>query len=288
MMTKRALAALLLWPAAALAQFPREEWNRPAEPFRIMGNLYYVGPAGVSSFLITSPQGHILLDTGLEETVPLIRASVEKLGFKVQDIKIIASSHAHFDHVGGLADMKALTGAQVVASEKDGAIIARGGKDDPALGDSGTFKPAKVDRILRDGDEITVGTAKLTAHLTPGHTPGCTTWTMKVDDGGTPRDVVFHCSTTILPGVSLLKNEKYPEIAKDYERTFEVLRSLPCDVFLGNHGVFFGLEEKSKRLRAGESPNPFIDPKGYRGFVERAQQGFLRQLEEEKGGAPKP
>jgi metallo-beta-lactamase class B len=288
MMTKRALAALLLWPAAALAQFPREEWNRPAEPFRIMGNLYYVGPAGVSSFLITSPQGHILLDTGLEETVPLIRASVDKLGFKVQDIKIIASSHAHFDHVGGLADMKALTGAQVVASEKDGAIIARGGKDDPALGDSGTFKPAKVDRILRDGDEITVGSARLTAHLTPGHTPGCTTWTMKVDDGGTPRDVVFHCSTTILPGVSLVKNEKYPEIAKDYERTFEVLRSLPCDVFLGNHGVFFGLEEKSKRLRGGESPNPFIDPKGYRGFVERAQQGFLRQLEEEKGGAPKP
>ena len=282
---KRAFAVLLLWPALAAAQTSqaeRDAWNQPVEPFRIMGNLYYVGAAGVSSFLITSPQGHILLDTGLEETAPLIRASVEKLGFKVKDIKLIASSHAHFDHVGGLAAMQKATGATVVASEKDGVRIAAGGKDDPALGDRGLFPPVKIDRTIRDGDEITAGSARLTAHLTPGHTPGCTTWTTKVDDGGRSRDVVFHCSTTILPGVSLKSNATYPDIAKDYARTFEVLRSLPCDLFLGNHGVFFGLESKRQRLRAGESPNPFIDPDGYRAFVDRGHQAYLKQIESEK------
>ena len=283
---KKALAALLLlWPAAAMAQVTqsdRDAWNRPIEPFRIMDNLYYVGPAGISSYLITSTQGHILLDTGFEETVPLIRANVEKLGFKVQDIKVLLSSHAHGDHVGGHAAMKEATGAQVMASERDSVLMSRGGHNDYALGDGLAYPPIKVDHLIRDREEVSVGDATLTAHLTPGHTPGCTTWTMKVKDEGRPLDVVFHCSTTILPGVTLRGNTKYPQINEDFKHTFEVLHSLPCDVFLGPHGSFFGLEEKSARLRKGEKPNPFVDPKGYRQFVDHGEQSYLQKLAGEK------
>jgi metallo-beta-lactamase class B len=279
---RKAFAILLLsWPALAAAQVSqadRDAWNRPVEPFRIMGNLYYVGAAGVSSFLITSRQGHILVDTGFEETVPVIRASVEKLGFKVTDIKVLLSSHAHGDHVGGHAAMKEATGAQVMASEKDAALLARGGRNDHAMGDAFMFPPVKVDHTLRDREEVSVGDATLTARLTPGHTPGCTTWTMKADDEGRPRDVVFHCSTSILPGVTLRSNAKYPLIKEDFKQTFEVLRRLPCDVFLGPHPSFFGLEEKRERLLKGEKPNPFVDPKGYRLFVDRGEQAYLQRL----------
>jgi metallo-beta-lactamase class B len=286
---KLALAVLLLAPGLAAAQAPqvtqadRDAWNKPIEPFRIMGNLYYVGPAGISSFLITSRQGHILIDTGFEETVPLIRANVEKLGFQVKDIKVLLSSHGHADHVGGHAAMQEATGAQVMASERDSALMARGGRNDHALGDGLTYRAIKVDHVIRDREEVSVGEATVTARLTPGHTPGCTTWTMKVDDEGRPRHVVFHCSTSILPGVTLRGNAKYPLIAEDFKRTFEVLRSLPCDVFLGPHGQFFGLEEKSERLRKGEKPNPFVDPKGYRQFVDRGEQTYLQKLASEAG-----
>jgi metallo-beta-lactamase class B len=276
-----ALGALLLWPSLATAQVSqadREAWNRPVEPFRIMGNLYYVGAAGISSFLITSREGHILIDTGFEETVPSIQASVEKLGFRVKDIKVLLSSHAHADHVGGHAAMKALTGAQVMASERDATLLARGGRNDHAMGNALTYRPVKVDHTLRDREEVSVGEATLTARLTPGHTPGCTTWTMKVDDEGRPRQVVFYCSTTILPGVSLRHNAKYPQIADDFKHTFEVLRSLPCDVFLAPHPVFFGLEDKAERLRKGETPNPFVDPKGYRLLLDQAEQAYLQKL----------
>jgi metallo-beta-lactamase class B len=280
-----ATLALFLWPAAAgaqVSQADRDDWNRPMEPFRIMGNLYYVGVAGVSSFLVTTPQGHVLLDTGFEETVPLIRASVEKLGFQVKDIKVLLSSHAHADHVGGHAVMQELTGAQVVASERDGALLARGGRNDHAMGDAMPFRAVKVDRTIRDGEELTIGGTTLTARLTPGHTPGCTTWTMKADDEGARRHVVFHCSTTLLPGVALRNNSKYPQIAEDFRHTFQTLRRLPCDVFLANHAMFFGLAEKSERLRKGEKPNPFLDGRAYSLFVNRSEQAFLERLAAEK------
>jgi metallo-beta-lactamase class B len=248
-----------------------------------MGNLYYVGAAGVSSFLITSREGHVLIDTGFEETVPAIRANVEKLGFQVKDIKVLLSSHAHADHVGGHAAMKELTGAQVMVSERDAPLLARGGRNDHAMGDSLTYRPVKADHTLRDREEVSVGEATLTAHRTPGHTPGCTTWTMKVDDEGRPRHVVFHCSTSILPGVTLRGNTKYPQVSDDFKHTFEVLRSLPCDVFLAPHPMMFGLEEKAERLRKGEKPNPFVDPKGYRDFVNQGERTYLQKLAGEGG-----
>ena len=281
---RKLLAILLLWPALACAQADptSRSWNQPVEPFRIAGNLYYVGASDITSFLIATPEGHILLDSGFEETVPLIRESMKKLGFRMEDVKVLLNSHAHYDHAGGLATLKELTGAKLVASAKDAVLLARGGKGDPALGDTLLFKPVQADRIVKDGETVTLGGSTLTAHLTPGHTPGCTSWTMQVDDGGRRRDVVFVCSTTILPGVVLKGNPKYPEIASDFTRTFQVLESLPCDVFLAAHGSFFDLSEKIERLRKGAGPNPFIDPQGYKAYVERKKGDFLRQLEAEK------
>ncbi len=254
--------------------------NRPVEPFRVIGNVHYVGPSGVSSFLIATPEGHILIDTGFEATVPLIREGVAKLGFRPEDIKILLSSHAHFDHVGGHARMKELTGASIVMSAADADLLAHGGKGDVVpLGDElASYPPARADRIVRDGETVTLGGTTLTAHLTPGHTKGCTTWTMDVAEGGKTYRVVFYGSTTVLPGVKLVGNPVYSAIADDFAASFRTLKSLPCDVFLAPHGAMFGLEEKARRLKAGEPSNPFIDPDGYRGFVERSERIFADQL----------
>lgn len=258
--------------------------NRPVEPLRILGNLSYVGPSGVSSFLVTTPEGHILIDTGFESTVPLIREGMAKLGLRVEDIKLILSSHAHFDHVGGHARMKDLTGASIVASTLDAELLARGGKGDVLpLGDAlASYPPARADRTVRDGESVSLGGVTLTAHLTPGHTRGCTTWTTDVDEDGKTYHVVFYGSTTVLPGVRLVGNAAYPAIADDFAASFRTLKSLPCDVFLAPHGLMFGLEDKARRLKAGERPNPFIDPGGYRSFVERSEQTFLDALRRER------
>ncbi len=287
-MRRLLILLLLLWPALAAAQADptSRSWNQPVEPFRIAGNLYYVGASDITSYLIATPEGHILLDSGFEETVPLIRESVKKLGFRLEDVKVLLNSHAHYDHAGGLATLKELTGAKLAASEKDAPLLARGGKGDPALGDTFLFKPVQADRIVKDGEKITLGGSTLTAHLTPGHTPGCTSWTMQVEDEGKRRDVVFVCSTTVLPGVSLTANPKYPEIASDFAHTFEVLKALPCDIFLAAHGAFFNLSEKSERLRKGGGSNPFVDPAAYRAYVERKEGDFRKQLAEEKAKKP--
>lgn len=279
---------LLLNPAAASPQqndAERRAWNRPVEPFRVAGNIYYVGVAGVSSFLITTPEGHILLDGGFEETVPLIQESVKKLGFKLEDVKVLINSHAHFDHAGGLAGLKRLTGAKLSVSEADAPLVSEGGRGDFYWGDKPTFEPAMVDRMLRDKDEVRLGGVTLVARITPGHTKGCTTWTTKVREGGRELDVVFVGSTTV-PGYKLVNNTKYPNIVNDYEYTFALLKSLKCDVFLGPHGSFFDMNEKRVRLAKGEKSNPFIDPRGYRQFVERTERDFRKQLQEEraKGG----
>jgi metallo-beta-lactamase class B len=266
-------------------------WNQPVEPYRILGNLYYVGASDVTAFLITGPKGHILLDSGFAETVPQITRNIAKLGFRVRDVRILLSSHAHFDHAGGLARLKKLTGARFYASEEDAAELARGGKGDYALGDSMPYEPVQADQIVRDGDRVTLGTSSLIARITPGHTKGCTTWTMVADEGGRKYDVVFTCSTTVLPNVSLTKNAAYPQIADDFARTFRTLKSLPCDVFLGNHGSFFDMTDKAARLARGERPNPFIDPAGYRAYIERMEKAYLERLEGEKKAltpAPSP
>lgn len=279
-MRRIAFAAVLFIPtlAACQADETSRSWNQPVEPFRIAGNLYYVGATDITSYLITTPDGHILLDGGFVETVPLIRDSVKKLGFRMEDVKILLHSHAHYDHVGGLAAIKEQTGAKLVASKEDAPLLARGGKGDPVLADKLPFPPVQADRLVKDGDTVTLGGITLTAHLTPGHTPGCTTWAMKVEDGGKRRDVVFVCSTSILPETRLGKDESYPGITGDYARTFRVLRGLPCDIFLASHGSFFSLLDKAERLRKGE-PNPFVDPEGYRGYVERKEKDFRERLE---------
>jgi metallo-beta-lactamase class B len=282
-MLKPLLCLLLLglWPAVAAAQKDptSRSWNQPVAPFRIAGNLYYVGASDITSFLIATPAGHILIDGGFEETAPLIRDSVKKLGFKLEDVKLLLNNHSHFDHAGGLAALKKLTGAKLVASAGDAPILARGGKDDYLFGDEMSYPPVQVDRIVQDGDTVALGGTALTAHLTPGHTPGTTTWTMTVEDGGKRYAVVFAGSTSVLPKVNLKNNPQYPAIAADYAHTFEVLKKLPCDIFLSSHGSFFDLQGKAERLRRGEAPNPFIDPQGYRAWVERNEAAFRKALE---------
>lgn len=260
--------------------------NQPVEPYRIIGNVYYVGASDITSFLITTPQGHILLDGGFVETAPMIEANVRKLGFKLADIKILLSSHAHFDHAGGLAELKRATGAKFAASEKEAPLLTRGGKGDFLFGDTQPFPPVQADRILHDGDQVTLGGTTLTAHLTPGHTMGNTTWTMKAKEGERTYDVVFAASTSVLSGVSLTHNPKYPEIGADYAKTFRVLRSLPCDVFLGSHASFYDGLEKAERLRKGTKENPFIDPQGYRDYVARMEKKYHDQLQQEAPHGP--
>ena len=197
---------------------------------------------------------------------------------------MLINSHAHVDHGGGLALLKELTGAKLMVSEADAALLGNGGRGDFAWGDKYTYKPVKADRMLRDNDKVESGAVTMTAHLTPGHTKGCTTWSMKVEDGGKQLDVVFVGSTTI-PGYKLVGNEKYPGIIADYARSFEVLKSLNCDVFLANHGSFFALLEKIERLKRGGGKNPFIDPASYKNYIEETEKTYRDHLaKEQKAG----
>jgi metallo-beta-lactamase class B len=256
-------------------------WNQPVEPFRIIGNIYYVGASDVTSYLITGPRGYILLDGGFVETAPMIRDNIRKLGFKPEDVKYLINSHAHFDHAAGLAQLKEWTGAQFVASREDGALMARGGHGDFAWGDKLTFPPLPPDRIVADGDTVKIGDAIMTAHLTPGHTKGCTTWTTEAEENGHRYHVVFLCSTSA-PGYTLVNNANYPNIVEDYRRTFAYLKSLPCDVFLAAHGSFFSLTEKRAALKGYPKHNPFIQPGECRAFVERSQRDFEKELKEQQ------
>jgi metallo-beta-lactamase class B len=247
-----------------------------------MGNVYYVGSKGLAAYLITTPQGNILINSNLESSVPLIRESVEKLGFHFSDTKILLISHAHWDHCAGSAGVKAATGAQYMVMDADVHDIETGGKENFHYGKSaGThYKPTKVDRVLHDGDEVKLGNVTLVAHSTPGHTKGCTTWTLKVNEGGKTYNVVIVGSPNVNEGYKLVDNRLYPNIAKDYERTFVVLKSLPCDVFLGAHGDYYSLSDKFPRLKTGGA-NPFIDPEGYRKYVEDREAAFREELKKQ-------
>jgi metallo-beta-lactamase class B len=256
--------------------------NQPVEPFRILGNLYYVGASDIATFLISTSHGLILLDGGYRETAAQIRDNVARLGFQLRDVKILLNSHAHEDHAGGLAQLKAWTGARLLASAGDAPLLAAGGHGDPFFGDTHPFPPVVVDHQLRDGEAVTLGGATLTAHVTAGHTRGCTTWTMQVADAGKSYDVVFVCSTSVLTGYRLRDHPTYPGIQADFARTFAVLAALPCDVFLGSHAQFYDGLAKARRLRAGEKPNPFIDPQGYRAYVTRAEAAFRDRLQAER------
>jgi metallo-beta-lactamase class B len=258
------------------------DWTEPFPPFRIAGNLYYVGSKGLANYLIVTPLGHILINSDLEANVPLIRQSVEKLGFKFTDIKILLINHAHWDHCAGSATIKALTGAKYRVMAPDVPVVESGGKTDFQYGNdaSSFYPPAKVDGILHDGDEVKLGGAVLVAHLTPGHTKGCTTWTMKVQEDDKLYNVVIVGSPNVNPGYKLVNNASYPAIADDYELMFRVLESLPCDIFLGAHGSYFGLE--SKYANKGNTRAAFIDPTGYKNYVAERKQAFRVELKKQK------
>jgi len=259
------------------AQNNRTDWNKPFPPHKVIGNIYYVGSEQLGSFLITTPEGHILINSDFETTVPVIRAAVEKLGFRFSDIKILLGSHAHGDHMEGDALLKELTGAKVMAMEQDVPALRNmkpGGKPHP------------IDQVLHDGDEVKLGGTTLVAHLTAGHTKGCTTWTMKAREGDKTYDVVILGSIGVNPGFILVGNKDYPQIADDYVRSFKVLRALPCDIFLGSHGTFYGMTAKYAKLEKG-GPNPFIDPAGYQAHLDLQEKNFKAKLEEQqaKGAA---
>ena len=263
------------------------EMNKPVAPFRLVGNLYYVGANEVCSFLITTPQGHIILDGGFAETAPQIEQNVARLGFKLEDVKILLNSHAHLDHAGGLAELKKKSGARVIAAAGDAERLRRGGHGDFRFGDRLIFPPVEVDQIISDGESVQLGDQKLTAWLTPGHTKGNTTWVTKISDNGKTYDVVFAGSPTALD-YQLVGKESYPGIAADFEKTFSVLKRLPCDIFLSDHGTFFKLLEKREKLVRGENPNPFVDPAGYRRFIDHFEKEFHDKLELQKKAATSP
>ena len=257
-----ALIFVLATAAGVFAQ-ANPDWTEPFPPFHIAGNLYYVGSKGLANYLVTTPQGNILINSDLEANVPLIEASIKKLGFKFKDTKILLISHAHWDHGAGSAMIKEVTGATYMVMDADVPVVESGGKTDFEYGNSPTtlYRPTKVDRVLHDGDEVRLGGAVLVAHLTPGHTKGCTTWTTKVTERGKTYNVVILGSPNVNLGYKLTDNTAYPRIAEDYERMWSVLKSLPCDIFLGAHGNYFGLEEKYALVKEGGA-NPFVDPIG--------------------------
>jgi metallo-beta-lactamase class B len=275
------LALTTILATAARAQAPPEwrAWNVPVKPFRVIDNIYYVGATEVSSFLITSPQGDILLDGGLPETPPLILANIKALGFNPRDVKIIINSHAHADHAGGLAELKRATGARVIISALDSALVARGGRGDFQWGDRLLFDPVVADRTVRDGEAVHVGLTTLVAHITPGHTRGCTTWTTTANDDGAKKAVVFTCSYSA-PGYTLVNNAAYPTIVDDFRHTFATMRTLPCDVLLAPHGSAFHL--KDKMARAGTTPNPFVDPAECKSYIDASEKAIEAQVTKQR------
>jgi metallo-beta-lactamase class B len=280
-----ALAGTLFAQANGKAPNP-PDWSEPFPPHRMIANIYYVGSRGLASYLITTSEGDILINSNLQTSIPLIRESIEKLGFHFSDVKILLISHAHFDHDAGSAEIKRLTGAKYMVMDADVGVVESGGKSDFQYGDNATnwYPETKVDRVLHDGDQVTLGNTTLTAHKTAGHTRGCTTWTLKVSEAGKSYDVVIVGSPNVNPGYKLVNNVRYAEIADDYAHGFSVLKSLPCDVFLGSHGSYYDMEAKHAKLNSGGA-NPYIDPTGYKNYVLDREQAFLAELQKQTAAA---
>jgi len=284
------LTLVLALGATALAQSQNaspanEEWTRPFPPFRLLGNIYWVGSYDLSTYLITTPQGHILINTGVGDTAKQIKASVEQLGFKITDTKILTATHGHFDHVAGMADLKKMTGAKLVISENDKELLETGGKADFRFGDTpgARFEPVKVDQTFKDGDTIALGGTVLTAHLHPGHTKGATSFTVNVPEGGKTYRVIIANMGSINPGVTVSGMPKYPGIAQDYAHTFLAQKDMKIDVWLASHAAQFGMHDKYK---PGDPYNPerFVDPAGFLRSVQRLEKAYLDQLARERAG----
>ncbi|MCO6511681.1 MAG: subclass B3 metallo-beta-lactamase [Aridibacter famidurans] len=270
--------------SAQITSEAEREMTKPVEPFRVIANVYYVGTNDVASYLITSDEGHIMIDSGFEETVPLIEASVKKLGFDLRDVKILLNNHEHYDHCGGLATLREKTGAKLLAVKEQAEVLARGGSNDFRFGGKQIFRPVAADKRIIHGEVIALGENKLITIRTPGHTKGATTWTMRVRDGDRDLEVIFLSSLSNLD-YDLVSNEKYPEIGTDFESTFEILLELKPDVFLGSHAGFFRMGKKFEMLKLAPKENPFIDLEGYRNFVERMRDDFRQKLETQKKAA---
>jgi metallo-beta-lactamase class B len=277
-----AYLTLLFSCALAQAQYTpaNAEWNQPVAPFRIAGNIYYVGAASVSSYLISTPEGLILIDSGFRETAPMVEQGIRKLGFKVEDVKILLTSHAHYDHVGGMADLKAKTHARLLMNPVEMPQMERGGKGDFAFKDTVPFPPVKADGGLREGEAVRLGGVAVTPIFTPGHTKGCTSWSTTVQEAGRTLNVVIPCSLTA-PGYQLINNPEYPEILKDFEATIAKLRATPCDIYLALHSWDFDLPAKIAALKSGR--NPFVDPDGYQRWITKAEATLRQQAAAQRG-----
>jgi metallo-beta-lactamase class B len=279
------LTALLLYAPMLCAQSSHPEWTTPIAPFRIADNLYYVGSQDLASYLITTPAGDILINSSLTSSPPLIAKSIAQLGFKLSDVKILLISHAHFDHDAGSAEILRETHAKYMVMDSDVPVVESGGAKDFAYPDD-HYPPAHVDRILHDGSKVSLGGVILTAHKTPGHTRGCTTWTMTAISGDKPRNVVIVGSSSVNSEFRLVDRPghpaSYPGIAADYAHTFSVLNELPCDIFLGAHGLYFNMLAKLERAKAGAGESVWIDPEGYRTAVAEHEQAFEKELARER------
>ena len=274
------LSAAVLGAAAFVSPaLSAEEPNAPTRPFKIGEGLYYVGSVDYAAYLLTSKAGLIVLDGGDAETGKQIVANIRTLGFDPANVKVLLNTHQHFDHAAGLAALKkAAPGAKLYASTADGPIIAAGGRGDPFLkGARFEYEPVKPDVILKDGQKVTLGTWTLTAHVTGGHTKGCTTWTFPVTVAGKVRQAQVHCSSSVLPGYKIGKTETYPGQTADYEKSFATWKSLPCDVFLASHASFFGLAAKKQALDAGKL-DAFVDAAGCKAFYAKQEAAFRAEL----------
>ena len=280
------ILALLYLLAPKLQAQANPIWTVPIAPFRIADNLYYVGGKDLASYLIVTPQGNILINSNLEGSVALIRSSVEQLGFKFNDIKILLISHAHWDHDSGSAQIIKETGAKYMVMEGDVSVVESGGATDFAYAAQHRYAPAKVDRVLHDGDEVKLGAALLTAHKTAGHTRGCTTWTLQVMQTGRLLNAVIVGSWNVNPGWRLVDRAgqpaSYPGIAADYKRTFATLLGLECDIFLGAHGSYFGMLEKLQRIKPRAAEDVWIDPLGFKAAIAEREQAFEKELKRQE------
>ncbi len=280
-MKKLVIALVTLLPLAGAAQAQtvkdliealKAKWNTPTEPFKMIGNVYYVGTAGLASYLIATPQGHILVDTVMPESTSLITANIEKLGFKITDIKYLLNTHAHIDHTGGFAEIKKASGAQMVAGEADKPLLEGGyypgAKEDTAL----QFPAVTVDRTVREGDTVTLGEVTLIARETPGHSPGCTSWAFSVKDGDATRSVLIFCSGTVALN-KLVGSPTYPDIVEDYRKTFARAKDMKVDVLLAPHPEMYNMQDKRSVLADGQ-PNPFVNPGEFNTYAATLEKAF--------------
>jgi metallo-beta-lactamase class B len=272
--------AVALGATVAVAQTMPADWTRPTEPFRIADNLYYVGTEGLTALLITTPKGHILIDAPMDQNVPAVEANIRKLGFKVEDIQVLLNSHAHFDHAGGLARLKKDSGAILAASAGDKPLLEKGvyvGAESVA---AFKFPPVKVDKVLKDNESVSLGGVTLTARLTPGHSPGCTTWTFPVKVDGVRRTVVYYCSTSVAAN-KLGPKEQYKGIVGDYRASFAKLEKLKGDIFIAPHGDQFDLAAKRAKLKTAKGGNPFVDPAELQAVVAESEKAFEKACAEQ-------